>query len=179
MAGSSWRHFNIRRKVAMARRPCIICGDDGATLVETALALTILFVLLFGIFEFSMAFYTYHYVSDAAREGSRWAMVRGSESCTNTPALTSCDASVSDIQNYVKSLAYAGIDSVNRMTVDVQTCPYSKSTASWSACATGTTDNAPGDQVQVTVTYSFPLSIPFWGTKTIPVSSTSTMVYSQ
>jgi len=33
--------------------------------------------MIFGIVEVSIGLYTYHYLSDAARDGSRWAMVRG------------------------------------------------------------------------------------------------------
>lgn len=167
------------------------CEEEGATLVETALALTVLFVLLFGIFDFSMGFFTYHYIAEAAREGARWAIVRGADSCTNTPDLSDAcpsGATETEIGNYVKSLGYPGVNASN-MTVKVYTWQYDTSTSSWTPCGEmsgGTVCNTPadvghvyGDSVQVTVSYKFPLSIPFWGTKTVPVRSTSSMVYSQ
>ncbi|MGA9060638.1 MAG: hypothetical protein WB341_03130 [Terracidiphilus sp.] len=48
---------------------------------------------------------------------------------------------------------------------------------SWSAC-TGTC-NEPGNEVQVTVSYGFPLAIPYWKATTITFSSTGTMVIAQ
>lgn len=162
-----------------------IGSDEGATLVETAIATAIVLMLLFAVFDFSLAFYTYHYVSDAAREGSRWAMVRGSKSCSDTPGLTDCGATADKISSYVKSLSYPGIDSSN-MTVNVSTAEATNSTNSdgstttvWSTTSNDMTYNVPGDQVTVQVSYKFPLSIPFWSITTAHISSTSSMVISQ
>lgn len=154
-----------------------IRGDEGASLVEMALACAVLFAVLFGLFEMTLAFYTYHFVSEAAREATRWAIVRGSQCSTNTPALNDCNASTSDIQNYVQNLGYPGLSAAN-LTVTTawlqQTAPPN---ATWAACAGEC--NSPGNQVQVTVAYAFPLTIPYWKSTTLNVSSTSTMVISQ
>jgi uncharacterized membrane protein len=48
---------------------------------------------------------------------------------------------------------------------------------SWTVC--GTRCNAPGNQVQVRVSYAFPLTIPFWRAVTLNLSSKSSMVISQ
>jgi len=155
-------------------------SDEGATLVEMALVSAILFAMLFGLFEMTLAFYTYHFVSEAAREGSRYAIVRGATSCTNTPNLTNCNASEPDIATYVKSLGYPGIDAANRMDVTVNTLQGgSPGSMTWTSCGEGMACNQPGDQVQVIVTYHFPLSIPFWKATTLNVSSTSTMAIAQ
>lgn len=164
-------------------------ADNGATLVETAMACTIFFALLLGAFEFSLAFYTFHYTSSAAREASRYAIVRGSTCQTNlplAPASFHCGATKDDIANYVKSLGYPGIEPAN-MTVGVTTCQgdlhagsNNRPTTTWSTCDyTGTTYNNPGDEVQINVTYSFPLAIPFWNRESVGISSSSSMVYSQ
>lgn len=156
--------------------------ESGAALVEMALSCSILLMLLLGLFEMTLAFYTYHYVSAAAREGSRWAIVRGNSSCANTPNLSSAcpsGATEDDIANYVKTLGYPGIDSGKYMTVTVYTSQVSADNATWTSCGEGTACNAPGDQVQVTVRYDFPLNVPFWRSVTLPVSSSSSMVYSQ
>ena len=156
--------------------------ESGAALVEMALSCSILLMLLLGLFEMTLAFYTYHYVSDAAREGSRWAIVRGSTSCANTPSLPyACPSGATevDIANYVGTLGYPGIDSGKYMTVTVDTSQVSADNATWTSCGEGTSCNAPGDQVQVTVTYYFPLNVPFWKSVTLPVTSSSSMVYSQ
>src|SRR4051794_4143568 len=76
---------SIRNRLGCAKKALL--GESGATMVEFAFATTILFALVFGIIQISMALYSYHFTADAAREATRWAIVRGSLSCTNTPGL--------------------------------------------------------------------------------------------
>ena len=156
-------------------------AEDGATLVEMAIATTVLFAVIFGIIQFSFALYTYNYVSDAAREGARWAMVRGANCSINTKTLDHCGATIPDIQTYVRSLGYPGIDSANRMTVNTtwfaQTWDSNASTMTWAKCENQC--NEQGNEVQVNVSYRFPLNIPFWKASTLNVQSTATMVISQ
>ena len=179
-------------------------GDEGAVLFETVISATIVLALLFAVFDFSLAFYTFHYVSDAAREGARYAIVRGSDSCSNTPNIDVCKAgdttgaTEADISAYVAGcsaagssgasvcgsnsyagLAYPGIDNADYMTVKVYTSSMTPGTSTWTSCGEGTTCNSPGSQVQVQVTYAFPLSVPFWRQESIGISSTSTMTFSQ
>ncbi len=156
-----------------------LMDDGGSAIVEMALSSSVLFAMFFGMFEMSMASYTYHYVSDAAREGSRYAIVRGSTSCTNTPGLTGCDANSDTIAAYVKGLGYPGINSTQYMTVT--TTWYTPSTTqptTWTLCTVAPC-NAPKNLVKVVVLYAFPLSIPFVPAQTINVGSTSQMVVAQ
>ena len=51
-------------------------------MVEFAIASSVLFAMLFGIIELGMALYCYTFVSEAAREASRYAAVRGQNSCS-------------------------------------------------------------------------------------------------
>ena len=172
----------------LIRKGVVFRSDEGASLIEMALATAILSALLFGVFEFSLASYTYHYISDAAREGARWAIVRGDQCSSDMPwALSSfdCNATTDEIASYVEDLGYPGINSTY-MTVSTtwlaatqSAVGSSTSTTTWSACGTADSCKVPGNEVQVTVSYNFPLSIPFWTSKTIPISSTSTMVISQ
>lgn len=156
-----------------------VLGSEGATLVEFALSSSVLFLLLIGIMEVCLAFFAYHYVNEAAREASRWAMVRGSQSCTNTPALTDCGASQTDIQNYVKNLGYPSILANNTtVTVNWMTASATQPTT-WSSCGTSLACKIPGNAVQVTVLYAFPLTIPFMPSKTLNLQSTSQVVISQ
>jgi Flp pilus assembly protein TadG len=151
------------------RRRCSARGEQGAALVEMALATVILLVMLFGIMEMSLGLYTYHFISEAAREATRYAIVRGS-SCGGAFA-TACPASPDDIQTYVQNLGYPGIDPT-AITV----------TTAWSAYPAGGacgSCNNPGNQVQVTVNYQYLLSIPFIPSQTLNMSSTSEMVISQ
>ena len=165
-----------------------ICGDEGSNLVETAISTSIVLALLFGVFDMSLCFYTYHYVSDAAREGARYAVVRGSTACANTPNLDVCEAgdaggaTEADIASYVQGQGYPGIDAQKNMTVKTYTCPSANGAVRWPAlpnCPEGIASNAPGDLVKVQVTYNFPLSIPFWKQTTLKVTSTSSMPIQQ
>ncbi len=158
----------MRLKLARAAN-----DEEGATLVEMALVCIVMIAIFFGIFEFSLGFYTYNFISQAAREGSRYAIVRGSQSCQNTPTLSACNAKQADIQAYVQGLTYPGVDPTKLVV-----------TATWpttgaSCFPSATPCNNPGNLVQLTVTYPFPLSIPFWRSTTVNISSTSSMVISQ
>lgn len=158
--------------------------DDGATLVEVAISFSIFVAILLGIMQMSLALYAYHFVSDAAREASRWAMVRGS-SCAANVSTSYCSptsglsngADSADIQAYVSSLGYPYAGSLTA-TATWLTESASKP-RTWSACGIAPACKVAGNQVQVTVTYSFPIAIPYWTSTTIPVSSTSAMIIAQ
>lgn len=152
--------------------------DEGSSLLETSLASSIFLAMLMGIFQMSLAFYTLHYISDAAREGSRFAMVRGSTSCANTPNLSNCNVTSSQVQSYVRGLAYPGIQS-SRLTVTTTWMSASPTQpTTWSTCTTGTC-NASGNQVKVVAAYIYPLSVPFVPSLSFNLTSTSKMVISQ
>jgi len=139
--------------------------ERGTELVEYAIVLTLLLMVLFGLIDFGRALYAYHFVSDAAREGTRYAMVRGS-----TCSSSGCPASSSDIQNYLDKVP-AGIDPT-QLSVTTTWNPNS------SANCTGT-PNAPGCVVEVEVSYNFKFMLPFLPWSTVAMQSTSEMVISQ
>jgi hypothetical protein len=94
----------------------------GAVAIEAILSiLTVLFVI-FWTFEIVMAVYYYAVLSNAAREGVRYAVVHGSNNsnCSGTPksgVSTSCaspDASAANVKSQVQN--YAGISG---LTVNV------------------------------------------------------------
>ncbi len=156
-----------------------ISSEEGSSLVEIAIASAILFSLLFGVIQIAYALYTYEYVSEAAREAARYAIVRGSTSCTNTPNLTNCNATGAQITSYVQSLGFPGL-SFSNLTVTTAWCAGDASSGSmtWASCSTSTA-NSPGNAVNVVVAYAFPLGIPFWKNATVNLSSTSQMAVSQ
>jgi Flp pilus assembly protein TadG len=147
--------------------------EEGQTIVETAMSMIILLTFMFGVFEAGFAIYSYHFISEAAREGTRYAIVRGSSAgpaCT-VPGPPTCSAQTADIQTYVEYLGFPGINPGN-MTV----------TPSWSAYANGSSCpatppcNSPGNLVTIKVTYNFPLTVPFVPKQTYAMSSTSAMI---
>ena len=153
--------------------------EEGSSLIEMALSSSIVFVLIFGILQMSLALYSYHSICEVAREGSRYAIVRGSTSCTNTSKLTNCNASAAQIQTYVKSVNMAGLNSAQYMTVSTSWLDGSVSMpTTWSNCTVGVC-NSPGNLVRVQVTFAVPLSIPFWRSTMLNLSSVSQMVIAQ
>ena len=162
-----------RRIAARCRRTAL--GSEGATIVELAISCGILLSLMIGVMQMCFAFYTCHATAYLARQGSRWAMVRGSTSCTNTQNLTDCNATSSEIQSYVTGLGYLNI-STSDVTVNWLTASAAPPTT-WSACAG--TCNTPGNAVQVVVTYPFPLHIPFVRAQTLSVTSRSQVAIAQ
>lgn len=61
-------------KNKMGARRAQFRAEGGQSLVETALMLPILLLLLVGIVDFGRAFYAYIAVTNAAREGARYAV---------------------------------------------------------------------------------------------------------
>jgi Flp pilus assembly protein TadG len=148
-------------------------NQSGSVLVETAISITVLLTLIFGVIEISLALYSYHFISNAAREATRYAIVRGSTWGTPCASYGSagCTASSTDLQSYVQGLAFPGIDASNLVV-----------TPTWSAAYGGTSCpscNAAGDVVQVQVQYTFPLAVPFVSSHSLTLSSTSEMLISQ
>jgi len=160
-----------------------VAGEEGGSLVEMALSCLILIPFLFGIVQLSIGLYCYHYASDAAREATRWAIVRGancntlfgSAYCSPTDGSGS-GATSNDIAQYVKGLGYPYSASV---TTTTQWCAGG-TPATWTSCsATKNNNPATKDQVKVTVSYAYPLIIPFIKKNTINISSVSSMTIVQ
>ena len=132
------------------RRGCDIAGQ--AT-VEFAMTAVVFFLLTFGVLNFSMAIYAYNLVSYAAREGSRYASVRGS----SAPS----PAAASDVASFVKGET-SGLNPAN-MTVST----------SWNP------DNNPGSFVRVEVQYQFSFMMPFLSLPQVSMASASQLVITQ
>jgi Flp pilus assembly protein TadG len=142
--------------------------ERGSSLVEQALILTFLLSMLFAIIDFGRAMYTYHFVSNAAREASRWASVRGI-----TTSLPGGAASPASVRALVKDVTGMGLDPA-KITVDTSWVPPPNNSP---ACTQNIKN--PGCVVQVSVTYSYKFFFPFLPTSPITMQSTSQMVISQ
>ncbi len=137
-------------------------GQRGQTVVEFALAGTVLLSLMFGIIDFGRALFTYNVVTNAARIGSRYAIVHGS-SCT----LAICPANSAAIQTYVLSK----VTGLNPSDLSV--------TARWT---TGSGCNDPlfqGPNCIVTVTATYPFKLVMSLNRSWTMTATSQMVISQ
>jgi Flp pilus assembly protein TadG len=149
---------------------------EGAAIIEFAVCAAVLLALMVGIMELCFGLYAYHATDLTAREASRWAMVRGSTSCTNTANLTDCNATAAEIQTYASTLGFLNI-TTSDVTVTWLTASATQPTT-WSTCSTGTC-NVPGNQVQVKIAYPYTLGIPFVSSQALSLSSTSAMVIAQ
>ena len=149
--------------------------SPGNALTEFALVIPFLLTGIFGVIDFGRALYSYHFVSSAAREASRWASVRG---FTCTAYATDCPLRPNptpQIQNYVTGTAPLGIDKdPAKLQVDAQ---WAVPPGRGNSCDRFPSN--PGCAVQVTVTYNFRFVLPFLPSGTIPMKSTSEMVISK
>ncbi|HWB33610.1 MAG TPA: TadE/TadG family type IV pilus assembly protein [Acidobacteriaceae bacterium] len=146
-------------------------GEQGSTMVEFALSAVVLLTLIFGILGMCLALYSYHYVADASREGTRYAIVRGKDCSTYGNFSSDCPVvNSSAVQTYVRGLSFPGINSSNL----VVNAAWSVNGTTWSS--TANPNNVPGDLVKVTVSYQLPMAIPFVPARTLTMSSTSEMV---
>ena len=120
----------------------------GAALAETAIVFVVFTLMIFGIIDGGRMMWEYNILSYSAREGVRYASMRGS---TNTHPATA-----SDVQNYVTSQA---------LGLGVSTA------VSWSP------NNQPGSTVQVTTTHAFtPIFVPLSPSITLRSSSKMAIV---
>jgi hypothetical protein len=178
-AGKLGREVGTMNEDASIRPTRVRCrrrsGERGSAIIEFAYTLVISFVLIFAIIDFGRALYSYHFVSEAAREGTRFASVRGAL-CSNSA--NPCPAQADDIVAFVKTLVPDGIDP-NQVNVIPQWPGNGEP-----VCGT----NYPGCPVQVQVTYNFSFIFPFDFYKLPPISflansilmsSTSEMIISR
>jgi len=160
----------------MKKVASIIREENGSSIVEYAIVFLLMMTMILGMVDFSRAIFVYHFISNQARDATRYASVRGSTcstdlSCTaaNSASGTAGPASKGDIQTFVKNVP-KGID-VNKLTPVVDWPPQAANPA---ICAG--TINAPGCTVQVKVTYAFNFSSPLVSNKTLTLSATSAAV---
>ena len=125
-------------------------NEHGSELIELAMVGMLLFTLLFGILELGRAVWIYGTVAHLAREGARYAIVRGTDS-SQTADAAAVDAHVQGLAAGMTGLVV---------------------TTAW------TPDNEPGSVVQVRVDRPFDPIAPLVGLGSITLSSTSRLVIS-
>jgi Flp pilus assembly protein TadG len=170
---------------ASARRSSRIQRQAGSTLVETAIILTVFLTFLFGIMEFGRVLYAYHFVSNAAREATRFAAVHG-ETCNTDADGGSCTptggpaspSNTTPVTTFVSNITPPGI--IPSAVTTTATWPTQSNSPT--ICTTnvagigGPYPNYPGCTVQVQVSYAFNFLAPFVYAASITLSSTSQMV---
>jgi Flp pilus assembly protein TadG len=127
----------------------VFVREEGNAMVEFAIAATVFISLLLGIIGLGYAAWTRNSVASGAREGARFAIVRGTSSGRVTDS-----AGVAD---YVKS----------KTPLDANLVVITR----WSP------NKEPGSLVTVTVKHPAPAFGPFLGARTDSASSTMVVVY--
>ena len=117
-------------------------GEHGQSLVELALSLTIILLLLAGAVDFSMAYFSFSAMQDAAQEGALYGSVNPSDT--------------TGIITRVRSASSNPVDLSNNTLVTVNVA------LSGDSCA-GTACACEGNEVTVNVIYDYPISMPFIG----------------
>jgi len=126
-------------------------AQGGQSLAELPIVIVLLLLVTFGIVDAGRLIYAYNLVSSSAREGTRYAVVRGSSSGRA--------AAAADITSFVQSKTLG-------MPVAV--------------AVTWNPDNAPGSTVVVAVTSDFAPIAPLpLVPNTVKLGSTSRMVISR
>jgi Flp pilus assembly protein TadG len=152
----NWR---ARRNMACRSRGCL----RGQTYVEFLMVVLPTLLIIFGVVSFAMTIYTYSFLSNAARDAVRYAIVHGAKS--TSPATS--DA----IQTFVRNEAQG----LSQSSITVSSCWNPQ--APPNQCPGPTGNNAPGKAVSVTVSYSFHPLYPF-AKVTLPLSSSAQMLIS-
>jgi Flp pilus assembly protein TadG len=132
--------------------------DEGQAIVEAALTLPVILAFVFTMIELCLIFYSYCMISECAREGSRYAIVHGN-GCQTGVTKASCTATGASINTYTQTLGWPNL---GMGTLHANT-----------TFGNGT-QNA-GNPVTVTVTYVFPINLPFLPKRNLSLSSSSTM----
>jgi len=140
------------------------------------ISISLLLMVTFGIIDFSRALYSYHFVSCAAQQGARYAIVRGADWASSCASATSynCQASSANIKTYVQSLASMGITAAN--VAVTPTWPQQTVNGTTTGCDTSATQADQGCVVKVQVTYSFHFFLPYLPAAALPMTATSEQV---
>jgi len=130
-------------------------------MVEFAIAAPILFLMIFGIMEGGWLYYNQNQITDAAREGARYAAVHGT---------LAEDVSDADVSTYVVSASDVKTDIVSHLSI-----PDASNIVVTVTRPDG--DMVPGHRVKVKVTLLYhPLIGYAFGSAAITLSSSSTSI---
>ena len=110
-------------------------GERGQSLVELAMSLTVIMLLLAGAVDFSIAYFSFAALQDAAQEGAMYGSINPGD-----------DAG---IKSRVRGASTNPVDLSDDSSVIID--------------VTVSGDGCEGDEVTVNVSYDYPISMPFIG----------------
>ena len=147
--------------------------SPGQALVEFVLVAPLFFLLLFAIIDFGRYVYYVQILNNAAREGTRYAIVHGSNGFPSSgPGADSSDPAGENVKNVVRKYLIGVIGTTTSIT-QIDAC--------WLHQPIGTTprcggQNIRGNPVEVTVNYQFRSVIPLVPIPPIQIQGASTLV---
>ncbi len=148
----------------MSPTPSLITNESGQALVEFALVAPLFFLTLFAIIDFGRYVYYVQILNNAAREGTRYAIVHGSNSFQPAGPVADDPAITTVVQNYATGVIGNGsvfvVHSDWRDPGNLANPP----------------SNVRGHVVKVSVTYAFKSLIPVVPIPPITINGESTLV---
>lgn len=137
-------------------------NQKGSAMLEfTLVAIPLIFVLI-STFEIARGMWIYGTVANAVKEGTRFAIVKGSD-CATAP--NACSAKISDLATRIKAM---GTGLTSELTLSF-TSDSGTTTCQLNDCLTNNTvwppagDNAKGQAIQIAGQYPFRSAIVlFW-----------------
>lgn len=132
-------------------------SEEGTAMLQFALTLPVLLSFVFGFMQVCIAMSTRAMLAEIAREGTRYAMVRGATCVTSGGA--SCTVAASDVNSYLSNINWPNLGG-GPITVKT-TYPDGNENA--------------GSRVRETVSYVFAFNVPFVWKQSLTMSSTSVM----
>jgi Flp pilus assembly protein TadG len=155
-------------EAALDRYRRIRCGlreEDGGSMIEFALTISVALTLVFVIMQLCLALYMYGMIGETAREATRWAIVRGSTCVTGSG--TSCTTTTTAITAYAKGLGFPNVGG-GTLTV-TPTYPDTNPVGGAANC------QAPGCRVKVAIAYTVVIAMPFVPKNNISLNTSSEM----
>ena len=121
-------------------------GEKGAELIEMAFVLLLFLVLMIGVFESGRAYNIYQNITNAAREGARFAVAPQRGGTTNYP-------NNSEVGNVISSFLRSSYLDAGAATINIQLNNQNVDPACTPCVAGG--GCACGTQVSITYPFSF------------------------
>lgn len=151
----------------------------GQALVEFALVAPLFFILIFGIIEAARFTFYNAMLSNATREGARYAIVHGGNAqfgCASgppAPSTTSCDIPGNKVMDAARNAALGLVSSGSLSGNLPLWCPTSEAPPPGGPCIGGFSgDNARGRYVTVFLDYRYQPILPMLPSITISARST-------
>ena len=151
------------------RKSRFVPGERGQSLVELAVSLPVIILLLIGTVDFGMAIFSYSILRDAAQEGAFYGSFN--------------PANKAEIENRARNISPRGGTGVFSSPVDLRNKTLVKVDVNAIGAACQGITNGSANSLQVSVSYRYPVIMPFAGqiigSNTIALTGTATNVILQ